>query len=83
MKKGDDPRYVHAMSNHPPAVIKAIPEGINQRLSKMSSDKQSFDRMVQPYQEALRRSGYGMTTNLCPERRTTAAAENKEDEEGT
>ena len=58
MKKGDEPRYVHVMSNHPPAVIKAIPKGINQRLSTISSDKQSFEKMVQPYQDALKRSGY-------------------------
>ena len=38
MKPGNVPSYVHAKSNHPPNIIKRIPENINQRLSNISSD---------------------------------------------
>ena len=36
-KPGNIPQYVHRLSNHPPTIIKNIPEGINRRLSSISS----------------------------------------------
>ena len=51
-------QYVNRESNHPPSVLRSIPEAINKRLSNTSSDKHSFDLAVPPYQEALRKSGY-------------------------
>ena len=33
MKPGNTLQYVHRQSNHPPAVLKAIPDAINNRLS--------------------------------------------------
>ncbi|KAJ8037403.1 hypothetical protein HOLleu_18211 [Holothuria leucospilota] len=37
--KPNIPLYVHKQSNHPPLIIKNIPESINRRLSNISSDK--------------------------------------------
>ena len=50
--------YVHKESNHPPTIIENIPEGINRRLSSISSDKKSFDLAAPPYQKALNESGF-------------------------
>ena len=50
--------YVNVDSNHPPAVIKAIPLGINHRLAQLSINKEAFDRNKEPYQRALKESGY-------------------------
>jgi len=58
MKPGNTPQYVNVKSNHPPAIIKSIPEGINKRLAQISSDEDCFKNAAQPYQEALRRNGY-------------------------
>ena len=58
MKPGNRPQYVHAKSNHPPNIIKAIPEGINKRLSEISSSEKIFKETVQPYQTALQESGH-------------------------
>ena len=61
MKENHTPTYVHSQSNHPPLVLKNIPLGVNKRLSKISSNKEVFDKACKPYQEALRKSGYQHT----------------------
>ena len=38
------PQYVNKLSNHPPAVIKNIPESVNKRLSSISSSEKMFLR---------------------------------------
>ena len=37
-KEGNVPLYVHKKSNHPPSILKNIPDSINKRLSEISSD---------------------------------------------
>ena len=66
MKPGNVPQYVHRNSNHPPPIIRSIPENINTRLSNISSDKSAFDSAIPPYQEALKRSGYDYNLNYKP-----------------
>ena len=34
--------YVHSKSNHPPSIIRNIPEAINKRLSEISCDEDAF-----------------------------------------
>jgi hypothetical protein len=55
MKPGNTPLYINHNSNHPPPIIRSIPDAINKRLSNISSDKQSFESAVPPYQEALQK----------------------------
>ena len=50
--------YINSKSNHPPCIIKNLPESINRRLNTISSNKDMFDQSVRPYQEALNNSGY-------------------------
>lgn len=57
-KEGNVPLYVHKKSNHPPSILKNIPESINKRLSEISSDKESFENAKDIYQDALNKSGY-------------------------
>ena len=49
---------MHKKSNHPPSILKNIPDAINKRLSEISSDRQCFDNSKAVYQEALNKSGY-------------------------
>ncbi len=58
MKAGNKPQYIHVKSNHPPSVLKAVPEGINKRLSQISSSERIFREAIPPYQEALNESGF-------------------------
>ena len=57
IKENDTPCYVNCRSNHPPAVLKNIPLGVNRRLSKISANKEVFEAAVPAYQEALEKSG--------------------------
>ncbi len=65
-KPGTTLQYVHRESNHPPITTKNIPDGINKRLSSLSSDKASFDQAAPPYQKALDDSGYHYTLEYKP-----------------
>ena len=67
MKPGNIPQYVNRQSNHPSSVSRRIPEAINQRLSHISSDKQSFEAACSPYQEVLSKSGYEFKLHYNPE----------------
>ena len=58
MKDNDLPIYVNRESNHPPNVLKNIPLGINQRLSRISANEEVFNKAAPPYQQALDKSGF-------------------------
>ena len=67
MKPGNTPQYVNRESNHPPSILRSIPQARNNRLSNISSDKQSFDSAIPPYQEALQKSGYDYKLDYNPQ----------------
>ena len=46
--------------NHPPSILKNIPQDINRRLSKMSSSEDAFISSAEPYQQTLDKSGYDL-----------------------
>ena len=64
--------YVPKMSNHLPSIIKNIPASINKILSKLSSNKEQFDKAKQPYQTALDNSGYKHKLTFEPTANTKA-----------
>ena len=66
MKENDRPMYVNINSNHPPTVLKNIPLGINNRLSRISAKKTVFDAAAPAYQQALTKSGYQHTLAYEP-----------------
>ena len=66
-KPGNTPQYINIHSNHPPSILRRIPETINRRLSKISSNKQSFDSSTHPYQEALKKSGFNYNLHYEPQ----------------
>ena len=49
------------LSNHPPNVIKQIPQGIKKRLARISSTDADFKKATPMYQKALQDSGYNHT----------------------
>ena len=57
-KPNDNPMYINVSSNHPPSIIKQIPESINRRLSSLSSSREVFLNNIQSYREALKKSGF-------------------------
>ena len=75
MKPGNAPVYVTYNSNHPPSILRGIPDAINKRLSNISSDKRSFDSAAPPYQEALRKSGFDYNLSYIPSNQNQNATE--------
>ena len=57
-KPNGNPTYINVNSNYPPSIIKQIPSSINRRLSNLSSDEEVFLNNIQPYREALKKSGF-------------------------
>ena len=66
IKPNETPLYVHAQSNHPPAILKNIPKSINNRLSSISANKEVFDQACPLYQRALEASGYNFKLSYDP-----------------
>jgi hypothetical protein len=60
-KPNNDPIYVNSHSNHPPSIIRQLPESINKRISQLSSDELSFNLSAPVYEAALQRSNYHTT----------------------
>ena len=65
-KPGNVPQYVHKMSNHPPAVLKNLPQNVNKRLSSISSNEELFNNDIPIYQEAIKKSGYDFQLKFDP-----------------
>ena len=63
IKPGNTPLYINTKSNHPPSVIKAVPQGINRRLAAISSSETMFKKAIPVYQSALKASGFSNTLN--------------------
>ena len=57
-KPNDKLLYIHSLSNHPPNVIKQIPNSIQERLSKNSSNGEIFNTAKYEYEDALKKSGF-------------------------
>ena len=72
MKANNTPLYVHKQSNHPPNILKNIPESINRRLSSISSNETIFNEAAPDYQQALKDSGYDYKLKYKPTTETTS-----------
>ena len=57
-KPNNSPLYINSRSNHPPSIIRQVPKSINQRISSLSSDQQSFDACKPVYESALKKSNH-------------------------
>ena len=57
-KPNDTPTYINFNSNHPPYIIKALPNSISQQISNISSDKATFNNAAPSSNDALSASGY-------------------------
>ena len=76
-KPNNIPSYIHTQSNHPPCIIKQLPQAINHRLSAISSDANEFNRAAPPYQQALTTSGYTHQLKFTPHETTTPTKQHR------
>ena len=66
MKPNNTILYVDVASNHPPGVLRNIPESVNKRLSSVSKNEEIFKNSIGPYQEALNKSGHNYELHFAP-----------------
>ena len=57
-KPGDRPLFLNKRSNHPPIIIKNLPNTIAQRVSSISANEEAFNQVAQTYNTALMESGF-------------------------
>ena len=76
-KPNDTPCYINTKSNHPPNILKNIPDAVNKRLSEISSSKAIFDDAAPPYQDALKQSGFNHTLEYNPNASSNTKSRNR------
>ena len=64
-KPNDKPVYIHKQSNHPPNIIKNLPDSISRRVSAISHDKEIFIQAAPLYEEALKCNDYSENLHYC------------------
>ena len=59
--------YIHSLSNHPPQIIKQLPNSISGRLSKNSSNQEIFNIAKVEYKDALKKPPFSksVSTNFA------------------
>ena len=64
---GNIPLYINVKSNHPPNIIKNLPESISGCINKLSSHKSVFDNSKNLYNNALASSGFKDKIKFYPD----------------
>ena len=59
-------RYISKYSNHPPSILKNLPNMIETRISDLSSNRKIFNETKEPYEIALRASGFDKELKFNP-----------------
>ena len=65
-KPNSETLYISTSSNHPPNVIKQLPDSISRRISGLSCDIDTFNNAKPHYEDALKRSGYSTKLEYIP-----------------
>ena len=65
-KPRSDTNYIRKQSNHPPCIIKKVPLSIENCLSNLSSNEDSFKSAVLYYEAALSCCGYSCVFKIKP-----------------
>ena len=60
------PLYISLKSNHPPNIIKNLPESTSKRINKLSSDKTVFNNSKELFNNALSNSGFEHKIKVQP-----------------
>ena len=61
--------YINVQSNHPPNIIKHLPETIEQGLSNNSSNETIFNEAATLYEKALSEAGYDVKLKYNPNKK--------------
>ena len=76
-KPGNKPLYINVKSNHPPNIIKNLPENILCQINKLLSDKSIFENINDLYYSALSNSGFKDKIKFNPDYKRNISKNNK------
>ena len=57
-KANNTPLYINAFSNHPPTIIKQLPQMIKEGILNLSCNKKEFDKVKSVYESGLKNNGH-------------------------
>ena len=60
-KPNNQSLYINAKPNHPPTILRDLPNMINKRLSDLSCNEEEYEKAKPLYETALNGSGYKTT----------------------
>lgn len=77
-KPNNEPLYINRSSNHPPSIIRQLPQAINRRINTLSCNKEVFDTAAPQYNDALRKSDFNTNITYQPPDTNTNSRRNRQ-----
>ena len=75
-KPDNNPLYINILSNHPPNIIKNLPENISKRINTLSADETTFNKSKDLYNNALAESGFKYKITFQKQENTSTITNN-------
>ena len=75
-KPDNNPLYINILSNHPPNIIKNLPENISKRINTLSADETTFNKSKDLYNNALAESGFKYKITFQKQENTSTTTNN-------
>ena len=79
-KPDNNPLYINILSNHPPNIIKNLPQNISKRINTLSADKTTFNKSKDLYDNALAESGFKYKITFQKQQNTSTITNNTKKE---
>ena len=79
-KPNDEPLYINRHSNHPPPIIRELPNSVNKRINSLSCNKEVFYNAAPLYNHALKHSNFDFHLHYesPPTHRNTSTRQNRQ-----
>ena len=63
----NNPRYINGNSNHPPSIVREIPESVSKRIATNSCNENIFNAVAPFYNGILKNCGYKNKIKYSPD----------------
>ena len=76
-KMNNNPRYINANSNHPPSIVRDIPESVSKRITTNSCNENIFNAAAPFYNDILKNCGYINKIKYSPDASSRSRNKNR------
>ena len=76
-KINNNPRYINANSNHPPYIVRDIPESVSKRITTNSCNENIFNTANPFYNDILKNCGYKNKIKYSPDASSRSRNKNR------